>query len=126
MTKTIIKILLIFYWIVVFIATSLPGQSSINIEGYDKFAHYGAYAVLAFLMYWFFYISDKNRVVSWRKVFIIGFVLSFYGVIDEIHQSFVPGRSTELLDWCADVAGIWSGILSARYLFFTGKNKEQN
>ena len=28
-----------------------------------------------------------------------------YGATDEWHQSFVPGRSTELADWIADTAG---------------------
>lgn len=30
---------------------------------------------------------------------------SLYGVSDEVHQAFVPGRSADLLDWLADTAG---------------------
>lgn len=35
-----------------------------------------------------------------------------YGMIDEIHQSFTPGRSCSLLDWVADVFGAALGSLA--------------
>lgn len=120
-TKTIIKFLLAFYWILVFIATSLPSTSVFGIGKFDKIAHFSAYAVLSFLMYWLFYIGNKSVMLNWRKVFIIIFVLTLYGILDEIHQSFIPGRSTEFYDLVADVLGIWSGVLIARYIFFNKK-----
>jgi VanZ family protein len=45
--------------------------------------------------------------------FIFG---SIYGISDELHQYFVPGRSVEFLDWVADTLGSTSGaILSMFY-----------
>ena len=35
----------------------------------------------------------------------------FYGALDEWHQSFVPGRSPDLMDWLADVVGVTLGYL---------------
>jgi VanZ family protein len=35
------------------------------------------------------------------------------GAADEIHQQWIPGRSMELLDWAADVAGGVAGALSS-------------
>jgi VanZ family protein len=32
------------------------------------------------------------------------------GAADELHQKFIPGRDTELLDWAADTTG---GLLGA-------------
>jgi VanZ family protein len=32
-------------------------------------------------------------------------VVSAYGASDEWHQSFVPGRSTDVRDWIADTIG---------------------
>ena len=32
-----------------------------------------------------------------------------YGVSDEVHQAFVPGRSPDPLDWLADAFGAWVG-----------------
>lgn len=41
-----------------------------------------------------------------------------YGVSDEFHQSFVPGRSPNVIDWVADAAGaavaISAVVLGAR------------
>ena len=34
-----------------------------------------------------------------------------HATFDEWHQSFVPGRSSDLADWIADVAGVMLGVL---------------
>lgn len=120
-TKTIIAILLLTYWILVFIATSMPNSTFFNIGKYDKLAHFSAYGVLAFLMYWLFDLNKKTKTLNWRKVFIIIFILTLYAIFDEIHQSFIPGRSTEFYDFVADIIGIWAGVLVARYIFFNKK-----
>jgi VanZ family protein len=36
---------------------------------------------------------------------------SLYGASDEVHQSFVPGRAADPLDWVADSAGAVAGVL---------------
>jgi len=38
-----------------------------------------------------------------------------YGALDEWHQSFVPGRSPDLMDWLADVVGVTLGYLLLLY-----------
>jgi VanZ family protein len=35
---------------------------------------------------------------------------SLYGASDEWHQSFVVGRSSDILDWLADTSGASAGI----------------
>jgi VanZ family protein len=37
-------------------------------------------------------------------------IAAAYGIFDELHQSFVPGRSADILDWFADVCGALIGI----------------
>jgi len=47
-------------------------------------------------------------------------VASFYGIFDEVHQMYVPGRSAELKDWIADVAGVLLAIaIVVLVAFFT-------
>jgi VanZ family protein len=45
---------------------------------------------------------------------------SVYGVIDEVHQYFVPGRDCNVWDWIADTLGAILGagaiLLIQRYL----------
>jgi VanZ family protein len=38
---------------------------------------------------------------------------SFYGATDEFHQSFVPGRTADPLDWVADTLGALIGASAA-------------
>jgi VanZ family protein len=45
------------------------------------------------------------RDVSWRAVLAAVVISSLYGVSDEYHQLFVPGRSFDVLDMVADIIG---------------------
>ena len=45
------------------------------------------------------------RGVSWRAVLGAFVISSLYGVSDEYHQLFVPGRSFDVLDMVADAIG---------------------
>jgi VanZ family protein len=44
------------------------------------------------------------------------------GILDEIHQYFVPSRYSDILDGLADAAGIGLGILV--YCYFDQKKKK--
>lgn len=45
------------------------------------------------------------RNVSWRAVVVAILISSLYGVTDEYHQVFTPGRSFDVLDMVADAIG---------------------
>lgn len=45
------------------------------------------------------------RHVSWPAVIVAIVISSLYGVTDEYHQRFVPGRSFDVLDMVADAIG---------------------
>ena len=49
------------------------------------------------------------RHVSWTAVFAAIVISSLYGVSDEYHQIFVPGRTFDVLDMAADAAGSVAG-----------------
>ncbi len=74
----------------------------------DKLLHFTCYFGLAFLL------AQANAHGPMRKRFWIAFAIaSLYGITDEIHQSFVPGREADFWDWLADSSGAWVGA----YLF---------
>lgn len=52
--------------------------------------------------------------VSWRAVVGAILISSLYGVSDEYHQLFVPGRSFDVLDMVADAIGSVMGASAAR------------
>ena len=75
------------------------------IKGLDKIIHFLIFGVLGWLMARGFSNSTKAYVrknYSW----LILLVAFSFAVVDEIHQSMVPGRYPDISDWAADVAGI--------------------
>lgn len=83
-----------------------------NLPGFwnaDKLVHMVCFAGLSFWVA--FALGTARR----RGAALPAAVVSLYGVIDEIHQSFTPGREPSALDWCADTIG---GILGALAFVF--------
>jgi len=87
----------------------------------DKYAHATFYAVLALLLAW----GLARAVPGWSRRRVLGvtfLVPLLYGVSDEFHQHFVPGRSVDPYDVLADGTGAlaviallwWWGRLRAR------------
>lgn len=70
----------------------------------DKVIHLTAYLILGFLSRNAF-DSIGIKLGTWPFL-----VAALYGVSDEYHQSFVPGRDCSLYDWIADCAGCVLGV----------------
>ena len=70
-----------------------PGLTRID----DKFGHFAVYGLLGTLAC---RLGSGWPAAAWALV-----AVSAYGASDEWHQSFVPGRQSELQDWIADTAG---------------------
>lgn len=74
-------------------------------DGSDKVLHAGAYAVLAGLL----------TLATGRPLLAV-VLATAYGVTDEIHQSFVPGRDPSVGDLIADALGATLGATLVAYL----------
>lgn len=76
----------------------------------DKLAHIALYAAMGWLAWRFFrhIIEPKGLLV----LSVISFC-SLYGITDELHQSWVPGRDSDPLDWLADTIGATLAALLA-------------
>ncbi len=80
-------------------------------SNFDKVVHAMIYIPLAFLLY-----ISLNRSGITRFLFITAFFLAgIYGITDEFHQSFVPGRDSSVGDIAADFAGAFLGSCGARF-----------
>jgi VanZ family protein len=73
-------------------------------------AHVGLYAGLALLLRWALVgaARSRGRAVAWAAAAFALAVL--YGVSDEIHQAFVPGRTASVVDIAFDAAGAGLGV----------------
>ncbi len=87
---------------------TLPGRS-------DKFLHALAFGVLAVL--W-------ARALGFeRRALLLAFLFSvLWGILDEFHQSFVPGRFASIGDAAADAVGaLVAVVLLGVYQIRTGR-----
>lgn len=84
---------------VIFYLSSRPRLPGPELPGVDKVAHFGAYAVLG----WLLVRAADHSAVPLVAGALLGLL---YGATDEIHQMYVPGRSPDVMDWFADAAGI--------------------
>ncbi len=75
----------------------------------DKLLHAGAYAVLGVLVA----LALSARLGPARAVVLAAAIAAAYGASDEWHQSFVPGRDPDPLDWAADLVGGTAGAAVA-------------
>lgn len=97
----------------IYALSSIPaGDGGIDlpdIPGLDKVAHAVSFGILAVLL------AQALRATGEIASLVVAVVLtSLYGVTDEWHQRFTPGRDADVLDWVADtigavlaVAGVW-------------------
>ena len=90
----------------------LSAQSSIQVPDLflyqDKALHSLLFGVLGFL--WALLIMSDGRRPAFWHVLMVSLLVMGYGGLDEFHQSFVPGRTPDILDLAADTTG---GLLSA-------------
>lgn len=83
----------------------------------DKLVHVGLYAVMAALWLW-----ALDAVASRRsgRPWLAWLMPVAFGALDELHQSYVPGRSADARDLVADavgatlVLGLWWAVNGAR------------
>ncbi len=109
--------LLVLYWPTLFIFAHIPiPQVVLQARVSDKSFHFLAYLILTFLLW--FTVSGSKRV-DWRKAtpWWVLLTILVYGILDEWSQSYVAGRSCDVLDFVADLAGaimglIWFSILT--------------
>lgn len=117
--KTFIKILKWLPAIFIF-SCSWYLSSQEHIDGLpsfwnaDKVVHCLCFAGLSFwVTFACFGMFEKDSPKTSSKLFLILpiSIVSVYGIIDEIHQSFTPGRESSVLDWCADTIGAILGAI---------------
>ncbi len=70
----------------------------------DKIVHLICFAGLSF------WVSFGCNISKRSKFYLPVSIVSFYGFIDEFHQSFTPNRSVSVFDWFADTTGAFLGV----------------
>lgn len=126
MTTSVLRILRMVPMIIImgtiFLLSHTPGDdlNFISFPGLDKVAHVVVYAVLAATVIFAFAEKlQRYRPFTAAAVPIIFCIL--YGVSDEWHQSFIPGRYVSIYDIAAD--GIGATVVSISWIWLNNREK---
>ena len=95
----------IFWALCIFVESSVPGRKlPVFPHGFDKLVH----ATIFFILCWFVHRAFRfqtNTLILHTSLFLAVAVSIFYGVTDEFHQIYVPGRTPDPYDLLADSMG---------------------
>ncbi len=94
----------LLYLLVIFAGSSVSGPPQIPGGLSDKTAHFLEYAGLGFLLARAI-AGRRWLAIPLRYVVVAAIVAAAYGVSDEVHQLFVPGREFDPHDMAADAFG---------------------
>jgi len=76
----------------------------VDIPSFDKFLHMIEYGILGYLMIRAL-VGSEVKLPHGKLIILAVIFATLYGVTDEIHQMFVPGRAPEILDVLSDFIG---------------------
>jgi VanZ family protein len=86
-------------------STSKIKLPDLSFDFIDKLVHFFVFGILGWLIARGMYKS-KNYFIHKNFILLAIFMGTIFGLIDEWHQSLVPGRQADVGDWLADVLGI--------------------
>lgn len=105
----------VVFCLVIFLLSSIPGSSLFLPGRFNKLYHLVEYSVLGALL---FLAARSSFGLGAAKAVMVAFAFSLlYGISDEWHQSFVPGRFSSWGDVAADgLGGLLGALLAPRLL----------
>jgi len=98
----------IIWMVLIFILSSIGDFSPVTGDDYQRtdlvssIVHVVLYVILTFLLIRAFISSGVKKKKAVAYAFIVAVL---YGITDEVHQYFVPGREMHLGDWLMDTIG---------------------
>jgi VanZ family protein len=103
-------IMKLFTRVITYLSPSLAeGETLSNLHFLiRKSAHFLAFFILACLV---LHALNRFGYKSFKAITIAFLFCVIYAMLDEYHQTFVPGRSGELRDVFIDSAGAFTGIV---------------
>ena len=124
-----VPLVLVFYWlpvllwlVMIFILSSIPGRDFpvMPTETWHfwahRFAHFSEYMILGALFARAGLVNRPNKSLMTLAVFIV--MVFAAGLFDEWHQSFVPGRMSQMLDVYFDtLCGSFGALVYQTWIF---------
>ncbi|BCB05916.1 VanZ family protein [Bacillus sp. KH172YL63] len=97
------------YMVMIWVMSGNPDDAILRLPDnqVDRFVKESLHLVEFGILYGLFVIAlMAHGRLQYNVNFIVALIAIFYGFIDEIHQSFVPYRSSTLIDAAKDLIGV--------------------
>jgi len=100
----------------IFVMSSQPPEElpPWQIPFLDKLVHAGLFAILALAILFALWRSFPQA--RWKAAALAFALTLLYGMTDEWHQGFTPGRDVDPWDWVADAAGASAALVGTRFM----------
>jgi len=112
----------IVWAIILFSLSNTPGNELPSLKfGLDKLAHISVYCIFSYLI--IFAFTNSTHKDYFHKIYYSFLIAFLYGVFEEYHQLFVPGRFFSYGDMYANLIGSVAGVLIWHFNIFHHKEK---
>ena len=91
----------------IFLISSVPKFPELfpSFFGFDKLVHFSEYYLFGCLIQrWL--VAERSRFINRHSVFLTILIGTLYGLSDEWHQSFIPGRDASFWDALTDTFAV--------------------
>jgi VanZ family protein len=128
--KGLLRLLPIVYMAIVWIQSSYSSDQFVQLSNswwdnnIKESLHLIEFAILYVLLVLAF--STRRGGLTRGSNVLCAVIAALWGITDEIHQSFVPYRSSTLFDFVKDIIGISVCFYFIRGALFKGKFKRLN
>ncbi|MGA2623632.1 MAG: VanZ family protein [Bacteroidota bacterium] len=106
----------IIWAVVIFILSSVPSSAipKMDILSHDKLIHGTIFFIFGVFVYRALAPGNASHRFNWKRALVSFAIVAGYGILDELHQHFVPGRTPDIYDALADALG---GLISLMAMF---------
>lgn len=119
-----LRVLPLLYMIFIWVLSSMPANAVVELPSskWDGWIKESLHLVEFGLLYVLLVLALLTFTSLTPKLNLLCIVIaSLYGLLDEVHQSFVPARSATLIDLVKDVIG----VLAAAWLLTNAYKKKR-
>ena len=105
-------VITIGYMLLITLLSHLPQEDlpKSDLEGMDYFFHFAEYSILGFLL---FRSITSDELLTFHPFYGSLLIGISFAILDEFHQSFVPGRHMSSTDVLFDSLGIVFGMFAS-------------
>lgn len=120
----IFRLLPVAYMAAIWVMSSLPDTAVIELpdRGIDRFVKESLHLVEFGILYVLLVLAALTigRFTATLSFAFMAVAIG-YGLLDEVHQSFVPVRSATVIDFIKDVIGVLAVSHFLHHAYFSGK-----